>query len=669
MNKYILSIVNSIQAKLIGLFLLSALFAIAIVLIFNQSLLNLALASADITLEVNAKTLAGQIDEFNERNIQSFAIAANLPSLVEFFAMDEQQRQDENVRENVKDTLGTLQIRPYNQFNVLSYALLDLEGNNLIDTFPAYSGLNESNTDYFESPLISGTPYISTIKFEPHRGNAFFYYSVPIRQNIPSSPIVGILRAQISVSAMQNILLAADTTNDTHLVLIDENFLRLFDSENPDQLFRAIREYSMNDVAMLQAAQQLPPIPANQLSSPLPNIVSQLSTIDDSIIINGSLNTDTADGQRIAIVPLETQPWYLLYARPSDEFFAPVVQQTQGILLLSAVLMIAAAIVAFVFSRTLSQPLQSLTAIAKMASKGDLDVQADIQSDDEVGTLAQTFNQMINELKISRMNLEDRVVERTQELTLTNQALQREIEERKRLEETNIHLALEGERGRILMNFIQDVSHEFKTPLSIINVQSHLIMRLVDDPIVPRVDQIVAQSKSIETLVNQMVMMSRLDNVDEFYKTELIYLDEFIDSVYISELEDFKESELSLTIDLDAPDCYVEANSQLLFYSLQHILNNALRFTPKNGKVTMQTNCDDTGAQIVITDNGIGISEADLERVFERFFRADIARTERGFGLGLALAKRIIELFGGNIELRSTLDEGTTVEVTIPRKL
>src|SRR5690606_17185858 len=164
-----------------------------------------------------------------------------------------------------KDTLGTLQIRPYNQFNVISYALLDLEGNNLIDTFPAYSGLNESNTDYFESPLISGTPYISTIKFEPQRGNAFFYYSVPIRQNIRSSPIVGILRAQISVSAMQNILLEADT-RDTHLVLIDENFLRLFDSENSDQLFRAIREYSLNDVAILQAAQQLPPIPANQLS-------------------------------------------------------------------------------------------------------------------------------------------------------------------------------------------------------------------------------------------------------------------------------------------------------------------------------------------------------------------------------------------------------------------
>lgn len=661
-----LRLFNSIQAKLIALFLLSVFFTIVVVVGFNQSVRNFALASADTSLRIEAEQLANEIDNFNERNLRVFGIASSLPVLSEFYHLSAEEQLDETIRQNVRSTLDSLNIRPYSQFNVSSFALLDLEGNNLLDTFPAYEGDYEGDREYFIRPTVSGQGYTSELLFETHRGGAFFYYSIPIRNVAVPHPIVGVLRVQISVSAIQNILLDYDLAHEAHIVLVDENSLRLLDNTNEDWYFRTIEQLPESDVRLLQTQLRLPQLPASKLAVPLPEVADALNTLDEVNMITNDLHYDSQSRERIAMVALESQDWILLYGRHVDEFFAPINQQTQAILILSAVLVVGAVSIAFLFSRSLSKPIVALTQIAGRAAKGDLDVQAEVSSQDEIGSLAQAFNTMINELNQNKTNLELRVHERTLELSESNQKLQEEIDERLRLEQRNIQLALESERTRILADFIQNVSHEFKTPLSIINVQSHMISRIVGETIDKRIKEIVMQSKNIEALVNEMVMMSRLDGEIFEFVSQSLYFDEFVRSVILSLEAAFRDKQIELDIQFAATGFYIEHNSQMLFTAVKYILDNALRFTHDGGHVRVETRVIDNNAILTIADNGIGIPAEDIERVFERFFRVDQARTTRGFGLGLPIAKRIIERFGGTIYLDSVLNTGTTVTLKFP---
>jgi signal transduction histidine kinase len=103
--------------------------------------------------------------------------------------------------------------------------------------------------------------------------------------------------------------------------------------------------------------------------------------------------------------------------------------------------------------------------------------------------------------------------------------------------------------------------------------------------------------------------------------------------------------------------------------SIEHVLNNALAYTDKRGRIRVRASGDADQAIIEIADNGMGISEEDLPRVFDRFHRIDEAgvRGEAALGLGLPLTRQFIEAHGGTVELRSVKDKGTTVALTIPR--
>jgi|GEM_PF-2433557 len=665
MTEQFLNRFNSIQAKLITRFLVSVFIVLVVVIGFNQSVRNLALASADSSLRVQAEQVVASIDNFHQRNLQSFSVASNLPVFVEFFSISEEEQADEDVRASVLATLETLRVRPYDQFAASSFALLDLEGHNLIDTTSANMGTYEGGRDYVEHHRLSASPFLSTVYFEPARSGAYFYYSVPIRDNIAPGPI-GILRVQVPLSIIQNIVLDTELEDDAHVVLVDENLVRLLDSETPSLNFRTIVEYEPTDIHLLYETLQIPRIPASQLSVPLPELADLLDDLDETILVSDTLHHDEHVTERIAVVSMETQPWFLLYGRHTGQFYAPVNQQSQATLALSLVLTIGAIAIAVAFARNLSKPITRLTEISRLAADGNLDVQADVSSRDEVGILAAAFNTMINELKQNKSTLEERVRERTSELSLANERLKQEIEERQRLEQTNIQLALESERRRILTDFIQNVSHEFKTPLSIINVQSHLISRVVGASIDERIDEIITQSKSIESLVNEMVLMSRLDNQDLPVATARMYVNDFVNATCGSMQQAFEQKDIRFEVVLSADGCYIENNSQLLSSAMNYVLDNALQFTEPGGEVRVQSMYNTDTVIITIRDSGIGIPDGDLERVFERFYRVDPARTTRGFGLGLPIAKRIIERFNGKIYLQSQLDRGTTVQITFP---
>lgn len=654
----------SIQTRLLGVFLINTLLTVAIVIFFNQWLRNQLIEKADNALLVSAGQIADRIDEFNRSNKQVFNVGSRLPSLVEYLQADEEQRDEFEFQDRTRITLDSFEIEPWDEYYILSQAIIDGNGQNVLDTEQNNIGADESEQDYFRAAIQGGAITISPIQYRPERSGIYFYYAVPLRESEAPLSVIGVLRIQVSISSVQDIVFDSVRGQDLNAAIFDENYVRVVDTQHEDLLFRSIASFSAEQIAALRSRYALPPLPDADVSIPVPPLVEILSDSGRRHVTSGYTTPVSDREERLAIVRLETVPWYLVVSQPTSQYYQPVQQQTQGILLLVIMLTAIALISSYLISRRLTKPIRALTAVASQVAEGSLHIKAPVTSSDEVGTLAKTFNLMTTELEAAHALLEERVEQRTQELLESNQKLKHEIAERKHYEQQALELALEHERRRILSEFIQDASHEFKTPLSIINVKSYVIKQLLPDEKQRHVSVIEEQGKYIEGLVNRMVLMSRLDSGAPT-SSQYLQIDEFIRTVYTSKAATFKARQALIHLDLQAASTWVHANPDLLFTAVQNVLDNALKHSNGPVEISIKTRPLDDVVSIIIEDNGSGIPEALQARVFDLFSRADEAHTTRGFGLGLPIAKRIIENVGGTIELVSEVGKGTTVTITL----
>lgn len=658
---------STITARLLFSFLMSAVFAIVIVLIFNQWIRQQLEAEADARLMASAISIEASIEQFNERNIQSLEMGARLPQLEDFIDASEEERANEDFRQDTINTLRSMQIAPWNQFYTLSFAILDIDGINILDTTSSNVGRDESRTPYFQHPQVTGLTATSDLYYIQSRSGVYYYYLVPIRRTVDPQPVIGLIRAEVSISAIQDLLLdlaLEPAYSDVDILLFDEQMVRVVDSANRANLFRSIRDYTIEEVNLLTEAQLLPTMPASRLVQPIPSLVEALRGMNQSAVFSSVTEVNGAE-QRVAAIRLE-QGWYLVLAKSSELFYMPIQRQTQGIVLLSFLLMIGGLVISLLISRSVSVPIRQLTRVAELVAKGNLDVQAPVRSKDEIGSLAETFNKMTEELKHVKSNLEHLVEERTLSLKKANESLKHEMRERERLEAQSLNLALETERTRILSEFIQDASHEFKTPLSIINVKTHLLKRYTDEKLHRFLGDIEQQSHSIEKIVSAMVLMSKLDSMSDLALSP-VYVDDFLKSVYELETVRFEQFQVLLKLELDAKAAAVAINSEMMREAMRQLLDNARSFTAPGEAVIIHSASNEHFVEIRIQDSGPGMSDEVLERAFERFYRGDEAHTTRGFGLGLPIVKRIIELSSGSIQIESKLNEGTSVIIRLPR--
>lgn len=655
---------SSFQARLLAVFLITTLLTVVIVVFFNQWLRVQLIAEADNALLISATQIAGRIDEFHRSNQQVFNVGSRLPYFVDFLQADEDQRADGDLRMQARITLDLLDIEPWDQYHILSQSLFDRDGRNVLDTLLADIGTNEAQQDYFRAALLGGSINISPIQYRPERSGVYFYYAVPLRAEAPSFSIIGVLRIQVAIGSIQNIVFESVRGQDFDAAIFDQNFVRVADTQHEKLLFRSITEFTPEQITALRSQYALPPLPDDEVSMPLPDLVADLANTHQAQIISGYTTPDSDREERIAVVKLETVPWYLVLSQPTEQHYQTVRQQTTGILVLAIALTVVAFVSSYLISRRITEPIRTLTTVAEQVADGTLHIKAPVTSNDEVGTLARTFNLMTTELEQAHATLEERVVHRTLALSAANKQLKHEIVERQRYEKQALELAFEHERRRILSEFIQKASHEFKTPLSIVSINSYLVKRLLPDEKRGYMDAIEEQGKYIEGLVNRMVLMSRLDSgiADS---TEYLQIDEFVRTVYTSKAAVFEERHAIIHLDLQSADTGIYANSELLFIAIQNILDNALKHSDEPVEIFIRTRVLNGAVAISIEDTGIGISQDLQERVFERFFRVDEAHSTRGFGLGLPITKRIVENFGGTVELESQVGKGTTVTIKL----
>lgn len=279
----------------------------------------------------------------------------------------------------------------------------------------------------------------------------------------------------------------------------------------------------------------------------------------------------------------------------------------------------------------ISKPLQHITRAAAEIGMGKYDRRVEVDAPDEIDDLAHTINRLAGKLE--------------------------KLEEERRISDQNRD------------DFLANISHELRTPLTAIQ---GFLEALQDGLIAEEGRQkyygvMYQETMHMNRLVDDLLDLFKLDNEEVLLDKHPLDLDPVFRKVAFKIGQEAKEKGLELKVFVAAALPQAFADGDRLEQILMNLLKNALKFTEK-GTVELRAAAEDGYLLIEVSDTGIGISETDQTRIWERFFKTDRGRSRKnkGAGLGLAIVKELVELHEGSIEVRSRLDQGTTFYVRLP---
>jgi len=239
------------------------------------------------------------------------------------------------------------------------------------------------------------------------------------------------------------------------------------------------------------------------------------------------------------------------------------------------------------------------------------------------------------------------------------------ITERKQAEQQALELRKEQERVKILSDFVRNISHDFRTPLASISTGLYLLSKITDpEKRGQRLDEADGQVKRLTRLLDRLLTMVRLDS-QTVVTLQPLDINRLIADFCAELVIESKAVGISVRCSLSESNLMVQADAEELQLAMAELGQNAIRFNQANGTITIRTRQQDHQAVIEVSDTGMGIPSADLPHIFDRLYRADKARSaeEGGAGLGLSIAKRIIELHHGHITVESVVGKGSTFTV------
>jgi two-component system phosphate regulon sensor histidine kinase PhoR len=226
---------------------------------------------------------------------------------------------------------------------------------------------------------------------------------------------------------------------------------------------------------------------------------------------------------------------------------------------------------------------------------------------------------------------------------------------------------------RLRQEFVANVSHELKTPLSIIKAcVETLLDGAVDDPKHRRqfLEQLEAQSTRLHVLILDLLSLARIESGTELFDFQPLLVCEIVTACMERHRPraESKGQVFEMVPPADDEGLAVWADEEALEQILDNLLDNAVKYTPQEGRVSMRWRREGEQVCLEVTDTGIGIPEADLPRIFERFYRVDKARSRElgGTGLGLSIVKHLAQAMRGSVRATSRSGQGTTFTVSLP---
>jgi two-component system sensor histidine kinase SenX3 len=230
----------------------------------------------------------------------------------------------------------------------------------------------------------------------------------------------------------------------------------------------------------------------------------------------------------------------------------------------------------------------------------------------------------------------------------------------------------ESEKSRvdaIRRDFIANISHELKTPIGALSLLSEAISQAKDDPAAMErfASRIKSEAKRLEDLVREIINLSRLQGEDPLSDPHPIEMGEVVKEA-ISQAETSAEARNIDVLRSDKREAWVLGDRDQLIMAVHNLIENAINYSPEGTKVAIEVKIDDSIVEIDVIDQGIGIKEDDLERIFERFYRVDPARSREtgGTGLGLSIVKHVAQNHGGEVKVWSKVGVGSTFALRLP---
>ncbi len=411
----------SLRTKMILIFGIVVVTALGAIAYFNDRNSRAALtASAEEKLLTASSQVAVRIDDLISSNLNIVRAEATTPDFANYLFLKALGLPSDPQAESVTTILNSFVQR--DPQNITSYALLDRYGVDLIDTYTADIGLDKSNRDYFITPMKTGDVYVSPIKLSPTRpGDTDLYFASPVKN--AAGETIGILRFSLSMKKIQELIASATGVAgpESFAVLLDENHVRLAHGTSPDLVFKSVVPLDPTLLARLQAAGRMPAGSAMDLSTNLPDTEASLQKIDTNPVFTAGSAALSGQLASTAVTRLKTQPWILYVRQSQSVFLAPIEAQTRTMLLLTVLITFLANGVAVGLAQFLATPIVHLTATAEKIAAGDLNTQARVETNDEIGRLASTFNKMTAQLRGLIGSLEQRVAERTHSLELAGE--------------------------------------------------------------------------------------------------------------------------------------------------------------------------------------------------------------------------------------------------------
>ena len=337
---------------------------------------------------------------------------------------------------------------------------------------------------------------------------------------------------------------------------------------------------------------------------------------------------DSADYAALCAAPMvsvEGPIGAVLLSTPVDELRQAILAVEAQLMTVFIAVAAAALIAAFVFAISLTAPIKAMTSAIRRMGKGDLTARVKVHASGELKELADSYNAMAEKIE-----------------------------------------NFDQSRSQ----FVQNASHELKTPLATMKLLLENLIYQPDMPAELRAEFMQDMNHEIDRLsgiITDLLTLTKMDSEETAIKHEKFDFTELCIGAVHALQPAAEKNRLTLTMDV-AKDVTLQGDESKLGQVIYNLIDNAIKYTPEGGSVHVTMKADGRNAVFAVRDTGVGIPEEDAKHIFDRFYRVDKARSREtgGTGLGLSIVRQMVQLHRGEIKVDSVFGKGSTFTVTLP---